>query len=159
MIIRMSAYRNNNGLSLIEVMISLTITLLLFLALMQTAMLSITQNTRNSIRDEAVDVATLRMREARNTPIKNIDGLESDPNAYNGPPENCPDGFIAARCGGRGVLVERDVRKIEDFDFCTCMIVNSPVGITDYRQVNIFVGWRWSGEGYTHAISSIVRQQ
>ena len=156
----MSAIRNNNGLSLIEVLISLVVTMVLFLALLQTSMLSITQNTRNSIRDEAVNVGTQRMREARSTPV---DDLESDP-VYNGPAENCPDGFIAGRCGGNGVLVERDLRNIEDYDFCTCMEVidpniAAPGSNIPYRQVNIFVGWRWAGEGYTHSISSTVRQQ
>ena len=44
--ILMRAIRDNNGLTLIEVMISMVVTMILFLAIMQTSLLSISQNTK-----------------------------------------------------------------------------------------------------------------
>jgi Tfp pilus assembly protein PilX len=155
----MNAIRDNNGLTLVEVLISLVVTMILFLALMQTTLLSISQNSKNSLRDEAVSVATERMREATSM-VFNL--MVSDPN---GLPAECA--FMAARCtGGRGLLVDRNVRNIPGpggdvnlFDYCTCRIVPPQVaGVTDFKQVNIFVGWEWNGEEYSHAISSIVRR-
>jgi type II secretory pathway pseudopilin PulG len=160
----MFAIKDNNGMSLIEVMISLLVTMILFLALMQTSLLSISQNTRNSIRDEAVSVATERMREARNMDFDlmatdaGIDNECKKVPKYLNFTQKCP--------GGIGRLVDRNVRNIpgpgvdEDlFDFCTCMIVPpQAAGVTDFKQVNIFVGWEWSGEEYSHAVSSLVRR-
>ncbi len=159
----MFAIKDNNGMSLIEVMISLLVTMILFLALMQTSLLSISQNTRNSIRDEAVSVAAERMRKARSI---NFNDLASDDSLPALDLAQYPD-TIKARCGGNGVLVDRNVRNIPGpggddpnlFDFCTCMLVPTPAaGVTDFKQVNIFVGWEWQGEEYSHAVSSLVRR-
>ncbi len=57
-------YRSNNkGVTLIEVMISLVVLLLVFLGLMQTALLSIDSNVRNVFREEAINVASESMNE------------------------------------------------------------------------------------------------
>ena len=154
----MLAIRDKNGMSLIEVMISLLVTMILFLALMQTSLLSISQNSRNSIRDEAVSVAAERMRAARNM---NFDLMATDSE-----PLHAVCGFMAARCPAGGELVDRNVRNIPGpggdpdlFDFCTCMLVPAPAaGVTDFKQVNIFVGWEWQGEEFSHAVSSLVRR-
>ena len=156
----MIAIRDKNGLTLIEVMISLLVTMILFLALMQTSLLSISQNTRNSIRDEAVSVATERMRESRSM---GFDAMVTDTGALSA--DYCTTD-IMVKCGGKGVIVDRNVRNIpgpggdEDlFDFCTCMIVPPPAaGVTDFKQVNIFVGWEWQGEDFSHTVSSLVRR-
>jgi len=114
---------------------------------MQTALLSIDSNMTNVIRDEAVGIAEGRMNEARNILF---DNLAPDPNAFIAG-ANCPAGFPAT-----GVLIERDLRNIANFDFCTNRTV-APLGM-DNRQVNITVGWIWKGNPYTHAISTIVRR-
>jgi len=156
----MIAISDNDGLTLVEVLISLAVTMILFLALMQTTLLSISQNSKNSIRDEAISVASERMRESLNM---GFDLMLTDTGAL--PADFCPEEIIA-RCGGIGVLVDRNVRNIpgpggdEDmFDFCTCRIVPpSAAGVADFKQVNIFVGWEWNGEDYSHSISSLVRR-
>ena len=48
------AWPDEKGLTLVEVMIALLVMLLVSLALMETALLSIGSNMRNIIRDEAV---------------------------------------------------------------------------------------------------------
>ncbi len=65
--------QSQKGLTLIEVLISLVITLVLFMALMQSALLSISSNTKNILRDEAVSIAEERMRELRGLPFDHVD--------------------------------------------------------------------------------------
>ncbi|MBI5676463.1 MAG: type II secretion system protein [Nitrospirae bacterium] len=139
--------QNNKGLTLVELLIALVITLVLFLALMQTALLSINTNTMNSLRDEAVRIAEMRANEARNS---SFDDLESDAG------DNCPDVFTVPPLSDNGVLIERNIRNISNFDFCTHMEV---ADIGDNKRVDITVGWLWKAVPYTHNISTIVRSQ
>jgi len=133
------ALLNKKGLSLVEVMIALVIVLLVFLALMQTALVSIESNTVNILRDEAVSIAEMRMNEARNIPF---DSLVSD---------------------AASVPVTRNIRNITGgFTFNTLMTV-APLG-GDNRQINITVTWNWkdktvaNGNPYTHSITTIRRR-
>ena len=140
------------GFTLVEVMIALVITLLVFLALMQTALVGIDSNMRNILRDEAVSIAEMRINEAMNIPFVS---LVSDSGSLSG--YDCPTGFSST-----GVPVERNLRNISGFDFCTNLTC-SDFGIdtscatddSDNKQVNITIGWRWKGENYTHRVSTI----
>ena len=69
---RATAIRNNKGMTLVEVLVALLISLLVFLALMQTALVSIDANMRNVLRDEAVRIAEMRMYIIRNTPYVQV---------------------------------------------------------------------------------------
>ena len=141
------ALLNKKGFTLIEVMIALVVLLLVSLALMQTALVGIDSNMRNVLRDEAVGIAEMRVNEARNLPFTpTVDNLISDTGSLAG--ANCPTGFPAT-----GVLIQRNLKNITNFDFCTNRAV-TPFG-TDTKQINITVGWRWKGEGYTHSIATI----
>lgn len=51
------AMPNKEGMTLVEVLIAMVVLLLVSLALMQTALVSIDANMRNVLRDEAVSVA------------------------------------------------------------------------------------------------------
>lgn len=138
---------NKKGLTLVEVMIALVVLLLVSLALMQTALVSIDANMTNVLRDEAVDIAEMRMNEARNLPFTaTVDNLTSDIGSLSG--ADCPTAFSAT-----GVPIQRNLRNITNFDFCTNRVV-TPLG-TDTKQVTITVGWRWKGEDYTHSITTI----
>lgn len=152
--------QNKKGLTLVEVMIALVILLLVSLALMQTALVSIDSNMRNVLRDEAVRIAEERMEQARNLKFtQTATDLISDADSLAG--ADCPSGFSAT-----GVLVERDVRSVDDFNFCTNMTVQEIGGDaslatpdSDNRRVNITVGWRWQGADYRHAISTVIRKK
>jgi type IV pilus assembly protein PilV len=135
----------DKGFTLIEVMIALVVMLFVFLALLQTALLSIDSNMRNVLRDEAVRIAEERMNEARNL---SFDSLASDTNPL--PANSCPNGFPT-----EGELIEREFRNIASFDFCTNVTVDDLD--SDNKQVTITVGWVWKGEDYTHSITTIVR--
>ena len=136
------------GLSLVEVMIALVIVLLVFLALMQTALVSIESNTVNILRDEAVSIAEMRMNEARNIPFASlISDAASVPVTRN--VKNITGGFIfntlmtVTELGGDGSLATDDA---------------------DNRQVNIIVTWEWkdktvaNSDPYTHSITTIRRR-
>jgi type II secretory pathway pseudopilin PulG len=142
---------DKKGISLVEVMIALVVLLLVSLALMQTAMVSIDANMKNVLRDEAVGIAEMRMNEARNLPFTStVDNLISDAGSLAG--ADCPTGFPAT-----GVLIQRNLRNVTNLDFCT----NRTVTLfgTDTKRIDITVGWRWRGENYTHSISTIRKIQ
>ena len=155
-ILEMNVVRDKKGLTLVEVMIALVIVLLVFLALMQTALVSIDSNMRNILRDEATNIAEQRMNEARDLQFnQTVDNLVSDTVSLSADgcvSADCPTGFSTT-----GDCVPRDVRSISGFKFCTNRTV--PVLNTDTKQVTITVGWKWKGENYTHSISTIVRKR
>jgi len=118
------------GFTLIEVMISLVVLLLVSLALMQTALVSIDSNMLNVLRDEAVGIAEKEMHEARNTAFP-------------------PDDKAATP-------VRRNIRNITDFEYTVTRTV-AQIG-AESRRVIITITWTWKGNQYTHSITSIVRR-
>jgi prepilin-type N-terminal cleavage/methylation domain-containing protein len=147
------ALLNKRGLTLIEVLIALVVMLIVFLALMQTALVSIDSNMINVLRNEAVNVAEIRM----NDDAKNISftTILSDSGSLAGC--NCPTGFPST-----GICFQRGVRSISNFNFCTNLACtelggdgNCATNDADNKQVTVMVGWKWKGENYTHSITTI----
>jgi hypothetical protein len=130
------------------------ITLVLFLALMQSALLSIDMNTKNALRNEAVSIAEERMREARSVADKDSfdNDLVSDGSDTSLLTADCPDDF-----GSNGLHVPRNIKNIPSHDFCTNQTVAPLTGDNRYKQVTITVGWKWKDEPSSHTVSSIVR--
>lgn len=135
----MIAKLNKKGVTLVEVMIALVVSLLVFLALMQTALVGIDSNMINVLRDEAVRIAEMRMNELRNQL------------------------FDSLAAGTSSETVTRDLRNIANFSFTvtrTIIDLNA-----DNKQVNIIVIWEWkektvaNGNPYTHSITTILRRQ
>jgi type IV pilus assembly protein PilV len=126
------AMLNKKGLTLVEVLIALVVLLLVSLAMMQTALVSIDSNMLNVLRDEAVSIAEMRMSDARNIPFDTL----------------VPDGPIP---------VSTKIRTIAGgFSYTTTRAV-TPFG-SDNKQVDIAVNWTWKGQNYTHTISTIVKR-
>jgi type II secretory pathway pseudopilin PulG len=142
--------RGIRGLTLVEVLIAMTVVLVVFLALMQTALVGIDSNMRNILRDEAVGIAEMRMNEARNLSFVS---LVPDAGSLSGC--DCPSAGVFPFTTGS--CIKRNLKNISGFDFCTNRAVNTLNA--DNKQVNITVGWKWKGEGYTHSVSTIVRKQ
>ena len=141
MLTRMPATLNKQGLTLVEVMIAMVISLLVFFAVMQTALVGISANMRNVLRDEAVNVAEMRLQEARSVPFASL--LSDGPN-----------------------LVERDIRKVTNFQFTTNRVVdeidgdqNTATDDGDIRRVRVDVTWQWKGETYTHTTTTIRKRE
>jgi len=128
---RTIALADKRGFSQVELMISLVLLLLVFLALAQTALVSIDSNMTNILRDEAVSVAEMKMNEARST------------------------GFDTLLAGITTETVNRDFRSITNFQYTATRTV------TDRnlnKQIDITVTWNWKGNPYTHSITTIVRK-
>ena len=128
---------NKKGLTLVEVMIALVILLLVFLALMQTALLSINSNINNLIRDEAVSIAEQHMIFIRNMPFDSVTvtGFVADPRAE----------INDTRDFRNFSITFRPQRQVTDQGL-------------DNKQVDITVSWDWKGETFTHSINAVLRR-
>jgi Tfp pilus assembly protein PilV len=159
---------DEKGLTLVEVLIASVITLVLFMALMQTALLSIDVNAGNSLRNEAVSIAEERMKEIQL--IENSDdfnALSSDDADADLGGADCPVVDFVNVFGTNGRLIQRPFRNVVAFDFCTnltCVdlggrrIIKKLDVLADIRQINVTVGWIWLEEDYMHRISTIMRR-
>jgi prepilin-type N-terminal cleavage/methylation domain-containing protein len=152
---------SDSGFTLVEVMIALVISLLIFLALMQTALIGIDSNMRNVVRDEAVKIAEMRMNEMRNSPFVSVISDGASPlSDYDSSCESgcndCPTEFSTGKCRCR------NLRNIPKFKFCTqltCQEIggdgNCATNDADNKQVRIVIGWKWKGDSYTHSVTTI----
>ena len=124
---------NNKGMTLIEVMISFLILMVVALAVMKTALVGMSTNMQNSLRDEAVNVVDLRMNELRNTAFDSISlGVTTE--------AAIPRTFRAASVSYRPT---RTVTSIN----------------ADTIQITMSVAWTYQGQTYTHSVTSIMRRQ
>jgi len=137
--------KNNQGLTLVEVLIAMVVFLLVSLAMMQTALVGIDSNSRNFLRDEAVSVTEIRMNEARNVPFASLVSDAAD------------------------VPIVRNIRNITGgVTFNTRVVVteldgDGNLGTDDanIKQINVTNTWEWrdntvaNGNPYTHRISTI----
>jgi prepilin-type N-terminal cleavage/methylation domain-containing protein len=158
-----SVIRNKNnvniagqdGVSLVEVLIALVVLLLVFMGLLQAALLGIDSNMRNILRDEAVTVAAMRMEEARSIPFDNV---VPDTATITG--ADCPDTFTI------GERLERNLRNTTK-DFCvnlTCRdlendkdcVLNDSTCNT--KQINVRVIWNWKDQDYIHSATTLRRR-
>jgi type IV pilus assembly protein PilV len=122
---------NDKGVTLIEIMIALVILMIASLALMQTALLGISMNVQNAMRDEAVNVAEMEMNDLRNLPFDNINTAATS--------------TVASR-NLRGFIINYAISpQVVD--------INS-----NSKQINISVAWNYRGKAYTHGITTILRK-
>ncbi len=147
--------KDEKGVSLVEVMIALVVFLLIFMGILQAALLSIDHNMRNILRDEAVKIATMRMEQTRNLPFTS---LSSDTQSL--PSEvDCPSTFTV------GERIQRNIRKVSNKDFCVRLSCKEYGGDddcstddADTKQLRVSVVWRWKGEDYFHSITTLRRR-
>lgn len=64
--------KNNDGMTLVEVLVSLVIVFIIFLGLSGSGLVVLNENIKNEMRDEAVDVAEMEMQKVRNIPFTTI---------------------------------------------------------------------------------------
>jgi prepilin-type N-terminal cleavage/methylation domain-containing protein len=122
-------FTNNKGVTLVEVMIALVVLLIVFLGLMQTALLSIDSNLRNIYRDEAITIASQEMSCLKNTPF---DSLTVGTACGTGVSPYC------LSAAGTPIPYTRKFRNItKSYTICDA-ITNLD---TDTRTVQVLVGW------------------
>jgi prepilin-type N-terminal cleavage/methylation domain-containing protein len=131
---------NKKGVTLIEMMISLVILLIVSLALMKTQSLGLSSNVKNQLRDEAVNIAEMRMNQLRSLPF-NDTLIHADLTATAGVTET------AVRRNFRGFFIDfTPRRKIADIS-------------TDAKQITITVSWSYLGQTNSHGVMTIMRKQ
>lgn len=160
----------NEGMTLVEVLVALVILLLVTLAVLQTALVSIESNTNAALREEAIRIAEQRMNDARSL----VYTSQNSPLITNASVNPCPppsqyvvqsgakdtSSLSASACPSAvfradfptGWGCNRNVGSVPNFSFCT----NSTV--TDYgsyAKVTVTVGWQWKGNDYRHGVSTI----
>jgi len=151
--------KTENGFSLIEVMIALCVLLLVFMGLMQSALLGIDSNMRNIFRDEALRIAAERMEEAKSLAFDDIvddtaDGIADDNfvlAACQVPPVSDPNPYP--------VEVQRSFRNIVNYPYGTRRTVTDldgpPVAT---KQIQITVRWEYRDACFSHGIISLRRR-
>ena len=131
---------NKKGVTLVEMLVALTILLIVSLALMKTALLGITANVQNALRDEAVSIAEMKINQLTSRPFTET-LIHSDLTATTNAPE------AAVRRNFRGFFVDFTPRlTIADLN------ANS-------KQMTISVAWAYRGTSYTHSVTTIMRKQ
>jgi hypothetical protein len=150
-------------MSLVEVLMALVVLVLVFFALMQTALVGIDSNMRNTLRGEAVNAAEIRMNEMSNMPFTGIVSDASSPlsdydSSCSSGCDDCPSGFSTGKCRCR------DVKSIQKFKFCTQLACEEIGGDGncatdtaggDNKRLRVSVGWKWKGTEYRHIITTI----
>ena len=138
---RINATLNKRGLTLIEVLIAMVISLLVFFAVMQTALVGIDANMSNVLRDEAVSIAEIGLQEARSIP------------------------FAALESKGPN-LVEKNIRKVTNFQFTANRTVdeidgdqNTATDDGEIRRVTVRVTWQWKGQDFTHTATTVRKRE
>lgn len=144
-----SALQSKKGSTLIEVMIALLLFLIVSVALTQTSLISLENNIKNELRDEAVRIASERMEEARNIVFDNLmsdatPGANLEIPACKKPPVSDPANYP--------VKITKKVRNT-DIDFGSRRTVR-PLG-SDAKEITILVRWQHKDTCYAHSISSI----
>lgn len=128
-----SAQHNNKGMTLIEVMISLLILMIVALALMQTALVGMSTNLQNSLRDEAVNIVDLRMNELRNAAFDSI---------------------------SLGTAVETTIARTFRGASVSYVPTRTVTSINaDTKQITLSVAWTYRGGNNTHSVTTIMRRQ
>jgi prepilin-type N-terminal cleavage/methylation domain-containing protein len=134
---------NNKGVTLVEVMIALVIFLIVFMGLMQTALLSIDGNVRNVERDEAITIANGELDNLKNVPFDTL--TTPDPPCR---------------------IVSRDFRNIsKQFNLCD-IITDLDTGVNT-KSIQVVIGWDHKNETaaqsptnreFQHSITTVRRK-
>lgn len=130
-----SALKNNGGMTLVEVLVALAITFIIFLGLSDAGLVVLNENIKNSLRDEAVSVAEADVQAVRNIPFANLP--VADNTVTFTPPPRMIRGLNAS------YSITRSIRYLD----------------AENREVTINVGWIRQQKSYNHRVITIVRRR
>ncbi len=136
----LNALLNKKGFTLIELMIAMSITLVMFLSLLMTSLLSSTTNMQNIIRDEAIQIAEMKQVELGNIVFDNLPGEAGVETIADNPD------------------LQRTVRNFNVDFTSTVAVVDHPVVNPLAREINVTIDWMYNGENYTHSVATIKRK-
>lgn len=144
----LSRLEKREGVTLVEVLIALTILLIVFLGLIQAALLSIQHNMRNSLRDEAVAITSEQTARLKSTTYVDInrdgatDAATLSPADFNSVP--FPN------------TITRQFRNAVPVVFTIARTVTTLD--TDNKQITVTTTWGWQGENFTHEVMTTRRR-
>ncbi len=131
-----TVFRDNRGMTLIEVLIAFALVTITAAALMKTTLLAMNTNVINEMRDEGVNVAEQRMNDLRSTPFANP--------------------LMTATALVSDGTITRDIRGIT----CTYTLQRQISDINaSSKQVSVTVTWSYRSQQYQHSIATVLRQQ
>lgn len=127
---------DNRGMTLIEMLFALVILLIIAVAMMQMSLTATHHNVRNLARDEGVGVAETRMNQLTAKPFD--------------------DSELAATAGTTESPLQRTIRMFTIEYTPTRTIKESSTG--DTKQITVSVAWKFKGQQYNHAVTSLMRK-
>jgi len=122
---------NESGFTLVEVMVSLVVLILVFLGLMQGALLAIDSNMQGMLRKDAVEIGAAQMQAARDVPFATLAGS---------PPVT--------------TTTTRTYRNNVSVTFTATRTVTTLDA--NNLEVSVVVTWLWRGQTYTCNASTII---
>jgi Tfp pilus assembly protein PilV len=131
--------RNNKGVTLVEVMLALVITVIVFIGLIQASIVAIGANMRNELRDEAVRLSSDLMSELRAAPFGDID--------RDGTADTEPRNFNRNQ-----TLTIRNAAVPYTVAVNVCSTTCVPALDANHKQMTVTTTWIWQGETITHTI-------
>lgn len=151
---------NSQGVTLVEVMISLVILLIVFMGLIQASLLSINHNLRNEVRDEAVRVAASSMSRLRsfNYSCGELDHHPSLQAVIQGTYSTC--GYDPTNATFVASLPQMNTpqRNFRNLSITYTVKKGVEVGATT-KRITVEVQWQYPGEPdtQTHTINYTMR--
>ena len=122
---------NSKGFTLVEVMVSLVVLLLVFLGLMQGALLAIDTNVQTMLRQDAVDFGMAQMQAAR-------------------------DAGYASLSGSPAVTVTQTKTYRNNISVTFTSVRTVTTLDANNLQVSVSVTWPWRGQTYSFATATIL---
>lgn len=123
-----TAFRNNEGFTLVEVLVAMVILLLGLMASLYGVMTALDYNLSNNLRNEARIIAQEQMENTRNTAYANI-----------------PVGDTVSQ-------IQKHLRKaVRTFQVTTSVVLG-----TNLKQVRVTVQWTHKDRTHSYALESIV---
>jgi hypothetical protein len=122
-------------MTLVEVLVALAITFIIFLGLSDAGLVVLNENIKNSIRDEAVSVAEADVQAVRNIPFASLP--TADNTVTFTPPPRMIRGLNAT------YSVTRSIRYLDP----------------ENRELTVNVDWTRQQKSYNHRVITIVRQR
>jgi prepilin-type N-terminal cleavage/methylation domain-containing protein len=134
---------NEKGVSLIELMIALVILLVVSLAMMQTALIGMSTNLQNALRDEATNIGEMRINQLRALPFTDTVATPADL-------------LATAPTGTSDPNVERNFRSFTEQYRVKRTVTNLN---TETKQIAILVSWDYRNKSYSHGVTTIMRMR
>lgn len=177
--------QNSKGFTLVEAMIAMVILVIVFMGLIQAALLTIDYNMRNELRDEGSRVASEAMARIRTVPFTDAVLNDKTGEASDNIPHTCGANGEQLSCLGGSLQptpatgwkdynpnvtgtpvalqenpnVQKRIRLLTQW-YCRCMRVTNIDAQPTIKRVEIAAFWiDPKGETHTHTVSANLRAQ